>query len=454
VIGEGTRRLLGGLFDLESLGTPELKGLSTSTACWRVLGERPAEGRFEAHRTGPLTPLVGRDEELALLLHRWRAVREGSGQVVLLSGEPGIGKSRVVIALRERLRGEAAAIVRHQCSPHHTNTAPWPVIENLRRAVGAAAGDPPGELLARLAALLAPTVDRVDAAVPLFVELLGLPAGDRHPPPDLAPEERKARIFEALLAQVEALAAERPLVMILEDAHWADPTTLELFDLTVERIERSRVFLVVTFRPEFPPPWAGRAHVSLLSLRRLGAGSSADLAGRVAGAGVLSPALREQILRKADGVPLFIEELTRAVLESGLLRDTAEGLALGGAVPALAVPATLHDSLMARLDRLAPVKEVAQTAAVLGREFDHRLLAAISPLPEEELRAALDRLATAGLVFRQGAPPEARYSFKHALVLDAAYGSLLRSRRAQLHARVSTAAQSWSGRRSEYPSLT
>ena len=414
VIAERTRQLVGGLFDLEDLGCQALKGFAEPVRAWRVGGIGHAEGRFEALRGAALTPLVGREQELALLLDRWARARDGEGQVVLLSGEPGIGKSRLVRALRERLADEPHTPLSYQCSPHHTGSALWPVAEQIERAAGIRRDDPPEANLDRLEALLGQATADLATAVPLVAELLGLPAGDRHPPPDPSPQRRKARLLEVLLDQLAGLAARRPVLALLEDAHWIDPSTQELFDLVAERLRELPVLLLVTFRPEHRCPWAGRGHVTALSLSRLGRQQAAALAGRLARERGLPDALVAQIVAKADGVPLFVEELTKAVLEAGLAQAGAASLA---------IPSTLHDSLMARLDRLAPVKDVAQTASVIGREFGRGLLAAVAELPEAALDEALgpaDR-RRAGVPARRGrVPVQARAGARRGLPQPAA----------------------------------
>jgi hypothetical protein len=435
VISQATRRLLGGLFELEDLGPQCLKGFAEPLAAFRVEGEGRAEGRFEARQSAGLTPLVGRAEELALLLRRWRQARDGEGQAVLLSGEPGIGKSRIVRELRARLEDEPHVRLLYQCSPHHTTSPLHPLIAQLERAAGFTRDEPPAARLAKLEALLARGTDRLDPAVPLIAALLGVPIGERYVLPEMSPQRQKQLTLEVLVEQLEGLAAAQPVLLAYEDAHWLDPTTQELLGLTIERVARLPVLLLITMRPEFQPRWSG-PHVSALALTRLGRREGAALVDRVVGDKALPDAVAAQIVAKTDGVPLFVEELTKAVLESGLLSDAGDRWELAGPLPPLAIPATLHDSLLARLDRLAPVKEIAQTAAAIGREFSHELLAAVSRLPEDELDAALDQLVGSELIFRRGAPPAATYSFKHALIQDAAYGTLLKSRRQQLHARI------------------
>ena len=441
VIAEGTRRLLGGLFAYRGLDPTRLKGFAEPLTAYHVLGEGAAEDRFEAIRGGAgLTPLVGREHELALLLDRWQRAKEGEGQVVLLSGEAGIGKSRLVRALRERLEDDPHAALGHFCSSYHANSALHPVIGRLEREARLRREDPPERQLDQLEATLALAVEDARAAAPLVADLLAVPVPTgRYPPLDLSPQQKKERTFQALLDQLAGLAARGPALALYEDVHWADPTTLELLGRVVERAQRLPVLVLVTFRPEFVPPWAGHGHVTALSLSRLGRRQGAAMVGQVVGGKLLPAEVLDQILARTDGVPLFVEELTKTVLESGLLRDEGGRYELDGPLPPLAIPATLQDSLMARLDRLAPIKEVAQVGAAIGREFSHELLAAVAPLPGDELQDALVRLAEAGLVFRRGAPPQASYVFKHALVRDAAYQSLLRSRRQQLHARIARA---------------
>ena len=440
VLAQATRRLLGDLFALDDLGPQTVKGIDTPVRAFRVLGEGAAESRFEALHPGDAGPLVGREQELALLLDRWRLAGAGEGQVVLLAGEPGIGKSRLVLALRERVRDEPRIRVSYSCSPHHVTSALWPIAEQLRRAAGFARDDAAEVKLAKLERLLGQAGAPADEAAATLAELLGLPSSGRGTRNDLTPQQKKGQAFAALLAQLEGLARQRPVLLILEDAHWLDPTSRELFDGIVDRIRSLPVLLVATFRPEAPPPWSTFPHVTLLSLNRLARAQAAKLVERVADGRLLPAAVAEVILSRTEGVPLFVEELTKAVLESVALRATSDGsLELAGSLPTLAIPATLQDSLMARLDRLAPVKEVAQAAACIGREFDHALLAAVAEAPEPELANALERLLRAGLVFRHSAPPEATYSFKHALVRDAAYATLLKPRRRWLHARIADA---------------
>jgi class 3 adenylate cyclase/predicted ATPase len=436
VVAASTRRLLGGLFELTDLGPKRLKGFAEPLAAFRVEGEGPAEGRFEALHGQRLTPLVGREQELAILLERWAWAKEGDGQVVLLAGEPGIGKSRLLRALRQELSGEPHLALSHFCSPYHTNSALYPIIQQLERAASIAADDEPQTKFVKLEQLLRQATDQLDEAVPLIGALLGVTTGERYPPLNLSPQRQKQRTFEVLMEQLAGLARTRPVVELYEDVHWVDPSTLELLDLLVERVRALPVLAVLTYRPEFGPPWTGHAHVTSLPLNRLGRRQGAAMVERITGGKALPVEVLEQIVARTDGVPLFVEELTKAVVESGLLTDLGDRYELTGPLPPLAIPATLQDSLMARLDRLAPVKEVAQTAAVIGREFSHELIAAISPLSEIDLDTALDQLVASELVFRRGAPPNATYSFKHALVQDAAYGTLLKSRRQQLHARV------------------
>jgi class 3 adenylate cyclase/predicted ATPase len=439
VVAEGTRRLLGGLFALRDLGARTLKGFAEPVRAFTVVGEGAAEGRFEALHASGLTPLVGREQELALLLDRWERAKEGEGQVVLLSGEAGIGKSRLVHALRERLAAEPHTLLGQFCSPHHANTALHPIIGLLERAAGLRREKPPGSQLDRLEAMLALAVDDAGEATPVLADLLGIPVGDRYPPLDLSPRQRKERTFRALLDQLSGLAAKGPVLALYEDVHWADPTTLELIGRVIEQVQRVPVLVLVTFRPGFVQPWGGHGHVTALSLGRLRRRQGEAMVGRVAGGKVLPAEVLDRILARTDGVPLFVEELTKAVLEAGLLTDKGDRYELRAPLPPLAIPSTLQDSLMARLDRLAPVKEVAQVAAVIGREFSHELLAAVAPLHGTELSKGLDRLVAAELVFRRGEAPKAGYVFKHALVRDAAYHSLLRSRRKELHGRIAAA---------------
>jgi class 3 adenylate cyclase/predicted ATPase len=436
VISQPTRRLVGGLFELADLGPQRLKGFTEPVAAWRVEGEGRAEGRFEALHGERLTPLVGRQHELGILLERWAWAKDGDGQVVLLSGEPGIGKSRVIRALRERLEGELYIPLSHYCSPYHVNSPLHPVIGLLERATRIDRYESQAQQLARLEAVLGRACDRLDEVVPLVATLLGVPTGDRYPALTLTPEAQKGRTLQALVDQLAGLAAQQPVLALYEDVHWIDPSTLDLLGMAIERIRELPVLALITFRPEFQPPWTGQAHVTTLTMSRLGRRQGADLVSRVTGDKPLPAPVLEQIVARADGVPLFVEELTKTVLESGLLADKGDHYELSGPLPPFALPATLHDSLMARLDRLAPVKEVAQIGAAIGREFRYDLLAAVAPLPEEQLLQALRQLVAAELIFARGTPPQATYSFKHALVQEAAHGSLLRGRRQQLHARI------------------
>jgi class 3 adenylate cyclase len=416
VISQGTRRLVGGLFELADLGPQRLKGFAEPLSAWRVEGEGRAEGRFEALHGKHLTPLVGREHELGILLERWAWAKDGDGQVVLLSGEPGIGKSRVIRTFRERLGDEPYTPLSHFCSPYHTNSALHPIIAQLERAAAFARADESEARRAKLENLLGQATEHLDEAVPLIGALLGLPADARYPALNLSPQRQKQRTLEILIEQLAGLARDRPVLELYEDLHWVDPSTLELLDLLVERVRTLPVLAVLTYRPEFSPPWSGHAHVTSLPLNRLGRRQGAAIVERLTGGKSLPGEILEDIVAKTDGVPLFVEELTKTVLESGLLIDAGNHYALTAPMPSLAIPATLQDSLMARLDRLAPVKEVAQTAAVIGREFSHELIAAVSPLAVAELDAALDQLVASGLIFRRGTAPEATYSFKHALV--------------------------------------
>ena len=434
VIAESTRKLLGNLFELEDLGARDLKGIDGPVRAWAALRLGSAEGRFEALHGSALTALVGREEELELLLRRLSKARSGEGQVVLLSGEAGIGKSRLTAALLERLAAEPHTRLRYFCSPRHTDSALYPIIGQMERAAGLAHDDTPQARLDKLDAVLAQTSTRIED-VALFAEMLSLPNDGRYPAIELTPEQRRQRTLEALTEQLAGLASKNPVLMIFEDAHWTDPTSLEAFGRTVDRIKTLPVLLIVTFRPEFNAPWAGRSHVTSLALNRLGEREAAAIIARLVGNKELPADVMAEIVERTDGIPLFVEEMTKAVLEA---EGEGEARRTVGAAPspARAVPASLHASLMARLDRLGPAKEEAQIAAAIGREFTHALMAAVARKPEAELGSALDRLVAAGLLFRQGVPPHATYLFKHALVQDAAYGTLLRDARRALHARI------------------
>ena len=439
VIADGTRQLIGDLFELQYLGSKDLKGIAGPVRGWAALRAKLVEGRFEAMHAAGLTALVGREEEAEQLLRRWARAKTGEGQVVLLSGEAGIGKSRLTAALLERLASEPHTRLRYFCSPQHTDSAFYPIISQMERAAGLAHDDKPQARLDKLDAMLAQTSTSAQDAA-LFAEMLSLPNDGRYPAL-LAPEQRRQRTLEALTAQLAGLARQQPVLMIVEDTHWIDPTSLEVFGRTVDRIKALSVLLIVTFRPEFNAPWAGRSHVASVALNRLGERETAAIITHLVGNKQLPADVMAEIVERTDGIPLFVEEMTKAVLEAesdGEARRTAAGVPS----PAMAVPASLHASLMARLDRLGPAKDVAQIGAVIGREFSHALLAAVVRKPEAELGSALDRLIDAGLLFRQGVPPHATYLFKHALVQDAAYGTLLREPRRALHARIAETLES------------
>ena len=440
VIADGTRRLLGNLFDLENLGAKNLKGIARPVQAWAVLRTSSAEGRFDALHASGLTALVGREEELELLLRRWSKAKTGEGQVVLLSGEAGIGKSRLTAGLLEYIATEAHTRLRNFCSPQHTDSALYPIISRMERAAALSRNDSLKAKLDKLDALLAQSSTSVEDAA-LLAEMLSLANDGRYPALELTPQQRRQKTLEALVSQIVALSRQNPLLMIFEDAHWTDPTTLELFGRIVDRIPSLRVLLIMTFRPEFEPPWIGRAYVTPLTINRLAKREVGAMIDGVIGNKLLPANIRQDIIERTDGIPLFVEEMTRAVLEAKD-EEAAERTVAAVPSPSIAVPPSLHASLMARLDRLGAAKEVAQIGAAIGREFTHAVLAAVVRKPEQELGPVLDRIVRAGLLFRQGVPPHASYTFKHALIQDAAYGTLLREPRRALHARIAETLES------------
>jgi class 3 adenylate cyclase/predicted ATPase len=433
VIAESTRKLVGNLFELDDLGAQDLKGTSGPVRAWAASRPASIESRFDAlHATG-LTELVGREEEFELLLRRWSKAKSGQGQLVLLSGEPGIGKSRLTVVLMERLANEPHTRLRYFCSPQHTDSALYPIINQMERAAGFSHDDAAQAKLDKLDALLARSSTARDAA--LVAEMLSLPNDGRYPTLELAPQQRRQKTLEALTAQLEALSRSKPVLMIFEDVHWVDPTSLEALGRIVDRIATLPALLIVTFRPEFAPSWIGQPHVTPLTINRFAQREANSLIDCVIGHNRLPASIRHDIIERTDGIPLFVEEMTKAVLEARSESDAQRTVA---AVPSSAstVPASLYASLTARLDRLGAAKDLAQIGAAIGREFSYVLLSAVARWPQAELEAALDRLVQAGLLFQRGAPPHVTYLFKHALVQDAAYGMLLRDQRRALHGRI------------------
>ena len=432
VIEPATRCLVGDHFALADLGTHSLKGFATPVPVWRVDAVRQTEGRFDAVHAGKeLSDMVGREDELALLLRQWERAREGHGQVVLVSGEAGIGKSRLCHALRQGL-AEAHTALRYQCSPHFTNSALHPIIAHLELAARLAREDSPEQKLDKLEAVLAGGADLVAEAAPLIANLLSLPPALSAL--NLSPQRQKEKTLEALVGQVQALAGRQPVLIVFEDLHWMDPTSQAFLDALVLKLPRLPVLLVATHRPDYSPPGEGLPHVTGLALRRLQPSKVTAFVGAMTGGRQLPAEVLKEIISHTDGVPLFVEELTKSVLESGLLREAGDRYTLATPLPALAIPTSLRDSLAARLDRLGPFKEIAQIGACIGREFPRELLYRVAALATDRLDEALDRLVEAELITRRITPSDVVYTFKHALVQDAAYELLLKSRRQTLHA--------------------
>jgi predicted ATPase/class 3 adenylate cyclase len=431
VIAENTKKLVGDLFELDDLGAQELKGIPGLVTAWAALRPASVESRFEALHASGLTELVGREEEVDLLLRRWSKAKSGQGQAVLLSGEPGIGKSRLTAVLLGLLANEPHTRLRYFCSPLHTDSTFYPIISQMERAATLTRDDTPKTKLDKLDALLAQTSTSIQDAA-LFAEMLSLPNDGRYPKLELLPQQRRQKTLEALIGQTEALTRQHPVLMILEDAQWIDPTSLELFGQAIERIANRRVLLIVTSRPEFIPRWIGKPHITALTINRLGQRDVETMIDGIIGNGSLPPSIRQDIVARTDGIPLFIEEMTKAEHETKIQHDAY----LTASLPFISqgVPLSLQASLMARLDRLGPAKEIAQIAAAIGRDFSYSLLSAVAHMSDARLQWALDQLVGAGLLFRQNPPPHTTYLFKHALVRDAAYGTLLRNSRRTLHA--------------------
>jgi class 3 adenylate cyclase/predicted ATPase len=443
VISAATHRLIAGLFECRDLGLHSLKGLSAPVRVYQVESESSARSRLEAGSAVGLTPLVGREEEVAFLRRRWEQVTRGDGQVVLLGGESGIGKSRLVRVLTDGLTGDSYVRIEWRCSPYHQNSAFHPVIEQLRRLLRFEKDDASEDRLRKLEGTLGQHGLALREVVPLFAALLSLPFPERYPPLPNDPERLKQRTLETLVAWLRGEAQRQPVLLIVEDLHWVDPSTLELLGLLVERLADERVLRLLTFRPDFRPPWPMLPHLSQLTLSRLARRQVEQMVESIAGGKGLPSEVAEQVIAKTDGVPLFVEEMTKAVVESGMPVGSQAASARPAPdatpPPPVAIPTTLHDSLMARLDRLATAKEVAQLGATLGREFGYELIEAVAPVDAAALRQALAKLVDAELLYQRGQPPQARYVFKHALIQDAAYQSLLKSTRQRYHEQIARA---------------
>jgi class 3 adenylate cyclase/predicted ATPase len=436
VISAATFRLVQGYFTVEALGPHTLRGVAAPVPVYRMLAESGVQSRLDAVAPTHLTPLVGREEEVALLHRRWDQAKAGLGQVVLLSGEAGIGKSRLVQVLKDHVTHEPHTRMEWRGSPYHQQSALYPVIEHLHRLLRWHPDDPPPERLRALEATLVPSGLELSEAVPLLAALLSLPLPVSYPLLTITPQRQRQQTLETLLAWLDAEARRLPVLFVVEDLHWVDPSTLELLSLLIDRGAQMRLCLVLTARPEFHPPWAMVAHLTTLTLRRFTAAQVARVATHVAGDKALPSAVLQEVVRKTDGVPLFVEELTKTVLESGLLEEQEDRYTLHGPLPPLAIPATLHDALLARLDRLAAAKVVAQLGATVGHTFAYDVVQAVAPLDAVTLQGALAQLVEAEIVAQRGLPPQAAYTFKHALIQDAAYQSLLKSTRQQYHQRI------------------
>ena len=437
VIAASTRRLIGNAFELADLGDHELKGIAEPVHVWRVMAVSVATSRFEASHGTQLTPLVGREQEIGLLLDRWQLSREGEGQVVLLSGEPGIGKSRILSVLRERLEDQGVGTLRFQCSPYYVNSAFYPSIDNFERALKFNRDETPESKLDKLEALIVAHYGRPLTDVRFIASLLSIPYEDRYGVLPMTPQKHKDETLRTLVDLTEAAAKKQPTVMLYEDVHWTDPTSLEAMNLLVDRVRNIPLLIVLTHRPQFQPKWESHGHVTALNLAKLTRAQSSAIVSNLAGGKALPADLLERILAKTDGVPLYVEELTKAILESRELKDAGDRYEYAGdGTTVVTIPATLRDSLMARLDRFPAAKEIAQIGAAIGREFSYELIAAVAPHTQIELDSALNQVTESGLAFRRGTPPEATYTFKHALVQDAAYDSLLKTRRKALHTKI------------------
>ncbi|MEO7338874.1 MAG: adenylate/guanylate cyclase domain-containing protein [Caldimonas sp.] len=428
VMSSETRHLVGASFEVQSLGGLSLKGFAAPVEAWRVVGERTVVSRFEAQHESDLIRLIGRDSEVALLMERWALAREGEGQVVVLVGEAGIGKSRITHTFRERLAGESAATVLLQCSPYFSGSALYPLVRYFERVSGMSPSDTDAERVDKLAHLTGSDLEFPPRSFGYLLRLMGLPDDGRVPPGgDGGTHQDGAPLLQAPIDLLRRLSRHHPVLLLIEDAHWIDPTTAQLGALAIEQLFDARVLILITCRPDFKPTWGNPSNLTRLTLNRLGQKQSMALVAAVTEGKSLPPEVVAEIIRKTDGIPLFVEELTKTVVQSGLLEETPTGYRLKGPLLSLAIPSTLQDSLMARLDRLAPAKEVAQVSALIGREFSRRLLAAVLEMPDAELNEALAELVRAELVVARDPPPDATFSFKHALIRDTASSSLLKS---------------------------